>query len=176
VASTVIAEDLLAFLLAQATITALTTRVHWNHVPEEPTDLYMWFARAGTDQDRTLDQAQGELPRSVSFDVECIGTDPSNVVDLAEAVQGLDCAKGTFGSGTCQLVLIGDESDEYVPRGVYSDEGLHVQVLRLEVIGYAPGTRSSSSPAPTSSSSSSSSSSPESSSPSSVAPDEYPVI
>lgn len=117
----------------------MTTRVHWNHVPEEPTELYIWFSRSGTDTDRTLDQSKGQAPWSVSFDLECIGTDAGNVVSLAEAVQALDCDKGTFGAATCQLILVGDSSDDYVPRGVYSDEGLHVQVLRVEVVGYEKG-------------------------------------
>lgn len=131
-----IAENLRSYLLAAPAVAALVSRVHWNHVPEEPTSLYIWFARSGTDTDRTLDQEVGQAPWSVSFDVECIGTDGASVLNLAEAIQGLDCDKGDFGGGTVQLVLVGDSSDDYVPRGVNSDEGMHVQVLRLEVIGY----------------------------------------
>lgn len=134
-----LAEDLRSYLLANGSISSLTSRVHWNNVPEEPTDLYIWFSRSGTDTDRTLDQEQGLAPWSVSYDIECIGVDPGDTIALADAVQGLDCDKGPIGSGTCQLILIGDASDDYVPRGVYSDEGLHVQVLRLEVIGYTKG-------------------------------------
>jgi hypothetical protein len=133
-----IGPDLRTFLLAQFAIANIVgTSAHHNHVPQSREALYIWFARAQILQDRTLDQAQGTPPFQESWDLECVADNLDDLDTLSDAVRGLDCAKGTFGAGTIQLVLVEDQSEDYLPRGVESDEGLHIAPLRLEIFGYA---------------------------------------
>lgn len=133
--------DLRAYLLAQAAIaTIVGTSVHVRAVPQEIAPPYLWLARAGADLERTLDQAQGAEPFETRYDVEAISDDPQELETLAQAVRALDCAKGVCGSGTMQLLLVEDHTDDYVPKGVFSDEGLDVASFAITVYGYEPGS------------------------------------
>jgi hypothetical protein len=142
----VISADLRSFLLAQEALTALVDeRIHVNHVPQESTLPYLWVGRTGTTHDRTLDQARGEQPFEEQWDCEAIAGTESEAQALGEAVRGLDCAKGAFGDGRIQLMTVEDQRDDYVPRGVPSDEGFSVCAFSLTIYAYTPGQPSSSS-------------------------------
>jgi hypothetical protein len=142
-----LSADFRTFLLAQPAIAAIVgTSVHVRAVPQPIDPPYVWIARAGSNQDeRTLDQAQGQQPWEERWDLEAISDDPVELEDLAAAVRGLDCVKGTFGAGSIQLLIVEDQTDDYVPKAVESDQGLDLAAFQLTIYGYEAGAESSSS-------------------------------
>jgi hypothetical protein len=134
------ASDFRAFLLADSGIAAAVgTRVHVGSVPQPTAAPYIWIGRAGVTHERTLDQSQGEQPFEERWDLEVWGEDLGDVQDLAELIRGLDCAKGTFGDGSIQLLYVEDHSDDYSPKGLFSDEGLDLAAFSITLYGYAAG-------------------------------------
>jgi hypothetical protein len=135
-----LSEDFRAFLLAQPAIAAAVgPNVHVNSVPEEVTPPYLWIRRSGGSRERSLGDAQGTPAFEERWDLEVISDSPSETADLAASVQGIDGAKGTFGTGTIQGLFLEDYSDEYIPKGVFSDEGLDVVAFQVVIYGYVPG-------------------------------------
>lgn len=137
---TQLGQDLRTFLLADSDISTAVgaSRISQNHVPETYDGLYVWFARAATEHERTIDQATGEEPFRQFWDLEVIGETLGDVLDAAEHIVDLDASGGTFGAGTVQVLWVSDHNDDYLPRGIYSDEGLYVSSFQLEVVGYVP--------------------------------------
>lgn len=134
------AVDFRAYLLAQSAIaSAVGERVHVGMVPEETEPPYLWMQRAGASHERTLDQPQGETPFEERWDLEAIAAEPDDLATLDEAIRGLDSARGDFGDGRMQALFVEDQADDYVPKGVWSDEGLDVAAYQITVYGYAPG-------------------------------------
>jgi hypothetical protein len=139
------ASDFRAFLIANGPLSALvSTRVHVGSVLQPTAAPYVWIGRRGVFHERTLNQAVGEQPFEERWDLEVWG-DIGDVQDIAEVVRNLDCAKGSFGSGTVQLFQVEDHSDDYVPKGVFSDEGFDLAAFQITVFGYVAGSSSSSS-------------------------------
>jgi hypothetical protein len=132
-------QDFRAMLLEQPQITDLVgTRIHVGAVPEEIEPPYLWLQRAGVSHERVIDQRQGEEPFEQRWDLECVVADPADLEPLANAVQRLDCLRGKFGDATIQGLFVEDQQDDYVPKGVYSDEGLDVAAFAVTVYGYLP--------------------------------------
>lgn len=135
------AENFRVFLLAKPAIAAVvTTHVHVGSVPQEIVPPYLYLQRARANHERTLDQTQGEVPFEEQWDLEAIADTPADLAALSEAVRGIDCARGTFGAGTMQSLFLEDQADDYIPKGVYSDEGLDVAAWTVTIYGYKPGT------------------------------------
>ena len=141
------ASDFRAFLIANSPLAALvSTRVHVGSVPQPTTAPYVWIGRRGVFHERTISQAVGEQPFEERWDLEAWGS-IDDVQTIAEAIRDLDCAKGSFGSGTIQLLQVEDHSDDYIPKGVFSDEGYDLAAFQITVYGYVAGASSSSSSA-----------------------------
>jgi len=139
------ASDFRSFLLDQVAIAAAVgTHVHVGSVPQPTEPPYIWIGRAGVGTERTLDQAQGTVPDEERWDLEVWSNDCGEVQDIADLVLALDCAKGTFGDGTIQLLIVEDHADDYVPKGNYGDEGYDLAALQITVLMYSPGSSSSS--------------------------------
>jgi hypothetical protein len=135
-----LSEDFRAYLLAETPIAqAFGTNVHVNSVPEEITPPYIWLRRSGANHERTLGQGKGEQAFEERWDLEVISDDPSEIEGLAKLIRDLDSDKGTFGTGTIQGLFVEDYSDEYIPKGVFSDEGLDVCAFQIVIFGYVPG-------------------------------------
>lgn len=132
-----IGEDLLTYLLADSSIaSAVGTRCHQNKAPHGYDGQYIWFGRAATENADAIDDAAGTAPFRQYFDVECCSDDIDEAIDLADLVKAKHLARGSFGAGTIQGVFVTDHADDYIPRGVNSDEGMHVAALQLELVGY----------------------------------------
>lgn len=133
-------EDFRAFLLSKPDIAnSVGSSVHVNSVPEETTPPYIWMRRSGAGSERSLGDAQGTAAFEERWDLEVISDSPGEAEDLAASVRNLDGARGTFGTGTIQALFVEDYSDEYVPKGVFSDSGLDVVPFQIVIYGYAPG-------------------------------------
>lgn len=137
---TVIGEDIRTWLLADASISAVVgARVHQNKVPQASAAPYVWYGRATTANEDALDDPAGTTPFSQIFDIESISDDIDEALDLADLLKAKHLARGTIGSGTVQGVFVTDHADDYIPRGVDSDDGRHVAALQFEFMGYTEG-------------------------------------
>ena len=129
------AKRLKDFLLADTAIAAVVgSHVHQELVPEGSEDNWIWFSRSLTENEICLDAAPGTPPLSETFDVEAISPSLATAQELALLVWNrCNCYRGTFGSGTVKGVFVNSQSDDYVPRGVYADSGLHVSALSVQI-------------------------------------------
>lgn len=126
-------KDVRAFLLADATVAAITTRIHVNSVPELNDAPYVWLRKART----VYDESTGETPRIYStwLDVECVALDLSQAETLMEAVHdSLAGQSGTMGASVYAWVEIQDQYDDYIPRNIDADERAQICAEAVEVI------------------------------------------
>jgi hypothetical protein len=140
-------ENLKTYLQGDATIAKLVgVRIHENKVPMQFANgvwkpihgkqSYIWFAYAGGESERTLGQTAGALFR-YRFDLECIASELRPARQLSAAVFArLDSVvKGTtFVTQTVQGIFCEDQADDYVPKGVLGDTGMHICSMLVEVI------------------------------------------
>jgi hypothetical protein len=135
-----IAENLRTWLLSDNSLKALVGNdgVHQGILPEKPHDPVVWFGRARTQTEDTLDQAAGERPFREAFDVEAIGLDIDQVEDVAEILRTKHLYRGSLGSGMVQGVFVSDHADDYIPRGILADDGSHVAAMQFELVGFTP--------------------------------------
>lgn len=130
-----LAENLKTFLLADTTVKQLVgSRVHYNHVPQGKGYPFIFYQQSGSSDDAALDDSPG-APFRLRFTVECIDTDLARCRTLVNRVQAItNKHRGTVGAQTVQAIFAAEQDDEYVPRGIGSDDGEHVAALSLEVI------------------------------------------
>jgi len=141
--------DLRGYLLTDATLSGYVggARIHQNRVPEEYDGLYIWFGRSGTEDEDALDDAQGAQPFREFFDLEIIayategdgGQALDNVEACADRLRTHHKRRGSLNNGSVQLLRIFDHQDDYIPRGVFGDDGLHYAAFQIEVTGYVAG-------------------------------------
>jgi hypothetical protein len=126
--------NLRAVLLADSAVAAIvSTRVHQSVVPESVEAPYVWFTRDRSDGPRCLDNGVARNTEQ-QFSIECIAEDLSTSQTLADAVSAaLDGKRGTFGDDTVQGVFVDDQTDDYIPRGVSSDDGAFVAALQVRI-------------------------------------------
>lgn len=129
-------ENLKLFLAGDSTIVKLVGgRIHENHVPSQFIGDYVWFAFSGGDSERTLGDAPAASLFRYRFDVECIARSIRQARLIANAVFArLDSHRGSFGDSTVQGIFVEEQPDEYEPRGVLGDTGIHVASKSVEVI------------------------------------------
>ena len=133
-------EDLRTWLRADASILDLAgTRVHQNKAGNKYNGQYIWYGRATTQNEDALNDPAGTDPFSQIFDVEAISDDIDEALNLADLLKAKHLARGTFGAGTVQGVFVSDHADDYIPRGINSEDGLHVAALQFEIMGYTQG-------------------------------------
>ena len=126
--------NLRTFLLADTDVAAIVaTRVHQSSVPESVDAPYIWFTRDRSDGPRCLDNGVARTTEQ-QFSVECIAESLSTSQALADAVSdALDGYRGTFGDSTVKGVFVDDQTDDYIPRGVSSDDGAFVAALQVRI-------------------------------------------
>lgn len=131
-----IATRLRTFLLADTTVTGVVgQRVHQAKVPEGQDAPFIWFGRSGTTEIDILDQQPGAEPFSTTFDLEVISDDLSEAQDLAIYVKStLNNYSGAFADSTVKGIFATDHNDQYIPRGIGSDDGRFVPAIQVEII------------------------------------------
>jgi len=131
-------ENLIAYILADASIAAITTEVVQGHVDQGQSRPYIWLSKRGEEPWDDLNIIATN-PFREFFDVEVWATPAQLLPDtglqwlLRKRLHG---TKGTFGDGAVQMVYVSDHSDEYVPRGNQGDAGLEYASLNVEIINY----------------------------------------
>jgi len=133
-----VGEDLKRYLEADASIKAVVdTRIAQGHLPDGEDLPYIWYMRRGTDQSRTVD-GTGDQTFTHLIDMECVSEDIDQALDLAELVRArLDMTRGSFGNGSVKGIFVQDQSDDYIPRNLPSDEGVYIPSLEVSVMGYS---------------------------------------
>lgn len=137
-------EDLRTLILSDSDVSTAVggERVHYQHVPEGIDDDYIFFRRAGSDDEdaRALSDASGSKYQFRElFDVEAISTSLGDSTDLALLLKKFNNHQNTIGAGSCQAVFVRDHADDYIPAGTLGDDGRFVGALQFEVIGYQEG-------------------------------------
>lgn len=125
-------EALKAYMVADTTGVNATVsgRIHQNTIPVVSTVPHIWFRRSSERQETAMDGGCG-LYRA-SFDLECVGATADVALDLADIVKSrLHASKSTTGGVNIMTMLVEDHDDDYVPKAIGSDEGLHVSALDL---------------------------------------------
>ena len=133
--------DIRSFLLADSDISDDVggERIHQNVAPEEYDGAYIWYARAGTGdaEEESFDDDTGTAEFREYWDLEAITSTLTATLALIELVKNHHRHRGGFGGGTVQAIWVREHADDYIPRGVFSDEGHHVAAVQLEIVGYA---------------------------------------
>lgn len=146
---TVIHQDLNDFLQNSTAVTAYTTGIHCNRVPQEisngTTTPHVWYQRAADesgDWDLFLDGSADGL-RKARFDFECFALDnPGVAIALADAIKtrlhgyrGTIAATSTGGvRSKSHGIFVESKDDQYVPRILDVDEGFDVVALDVLVL------------------------------------------
>jgi hypothetical protein len=125
-------SDLRTYVLADGTVSGITTSYFQNTVPEAADVPFIWCRRQRIERDETIGEARRTL--AIWYDIECVSSDLDEAISLADAVRDrLEGTSGTMGSGTYAWVTVEDQFDDYVPRNEAADESLHVISLIVQV-------------------------------------------
>jgi hypothetical protein len=133
-----LAENLRSVVIASTAIAAEFTGIAAPYAviqgwePQEDTLPRMHFARSSFSEEVDLN-AEGGLTEQ-QFDLEVISDDLDEAQDIAHATRKfLNGKRGTFGTQTVQGVFVEDHNDDYIPKGVASEEAYHVAALAVTI-------------------------------------------
>ena len=130
-----IGENLHTFLSASTGVAAATTssmtRAHaieQNAITEPLILPKVWYQRASETEERDLSGAGGIIESR--WDIEIYSEDIDEALAIGDAIKRvLNGHRGTFGTGTSLGAEVSDHDDDYVLKGLSSDEGAHVAAL-----------------------------------------------
>lgn len=128
-----IAADLKTYVTASTSCNVVIGgRMHQNSTPQDASKPFVWYQRTMENEPLTLDGVGGL--RQVMFDVECVTPDVSTAESLADKVKTrLNGKRGTFGNSAAKGVFVADHSDDYAPKSVGGDSGLHVAAFAVTI-------------------------------------------
>lgn len=124
-------ENLVAFLLADGPVAAITTTVSINRVPDNKSAPYIWIQLSDREADTTVDYDKG--PIVMRYSVECTATNLDAAKDLqAAATTALDTHNGSFGDQNIAFAEVDSQDDSYETRQPFGDdENFHVASISL---------------------------------------------
>lgn len=124
------AQDIRTYVLADATVSAITSRFYVNVVPHVGVKPFIWLRRSGANGAGVIGESDDIWQRR--FDMECVAGDLDEASDLADAVRSrLDGTYGTMGSNAYAWVEVQDQYDDYDVVNQSADE--HIEVVALSV-------------------------------------------
>lgn len=129
-------EDLRTELLTAATTALVGSRVVQNVVPQDLGSLFprIWYMRTDRQEEIDLAGTRGLFMTS-NYDVEVSDLDIDSSISIADTIRTtLNGKYGTFGAGSVKGVFVDDHDDQYIPRSVGDDEGIHVSALRVRIV------------------------------------------
>ena len=124
-------ENLRTFLLADSTLSAITTSIHINRVPESKTNPYVWIQTSDSETELNLDGSTG--PTTTTFNIEAPSTSLDNAKDMQAAIKNkLHGHTGTLGTQQVAFCRIDNLDDAYISRQDFGDfEDFHISALTL---------------------------------------------
>ena len=107
--------------------------IEQNTIPERPPRPRIWYQRDSEVRDLYVSGEEGM--RRSSWDLEVIGPDDAVVASITAALKArLHGFDGAMGTDHVQLVEVEDHDDDYLFRGLASDdEAAHVAALRITI-------------------------------------------
>lgn len=138
-----IGEDLRTFIINKSSTelgaSYVASRVHQNVIPETQLHTYprVWFERTGREQIVYCGGGKADSIES-RFDIECISDDLDQSLNVAAAMWvHLNGARGALTTAAGAVVSRGamlvQQDDDYIPKGIADDSGLHVSALSLHM-------------------------------------------
>ena len=126
-------ENLVTVLAADAAVSAITTDIHVNNVPESIELPAIWIQLDDEFEETDLAGSGGAAIHT--FDVECVSTDLDEAKDLQTAVKAeLHGKSGAFGDQTIAFAEVSGKDDSFEPRNPFGDQkSLHVCALTIEI-------------------------------------------
>ncbi len=129
-----LAADLVSWLNSQETESDDFPPTHYQHLPEKTPDRFAWFMIS--DSSVSGDSLDGEPPDTFVADLEVYTNSTIDLEEIAKTIANLNDYDGPLGSGTVQLIEIGNQSDDYVPLVDRDDLPTYFCSYRLTLIGY----------------------------------------
>lgn len=128
-----ITENLRAVLLADAGVSAITTNIHANNVPDNKTKPYVWFQMVDQLHELNLGEAAGVTV--TNFICEATSVSLTITKNLAAAIKtALHAKTGPFGGQNIAFAEILSKDDDYESRQDFGDsQNLHVTGLDIEI-------------------------------------------
>lgn len=130
---TTMPEDLRTFITGTTGVTGLvSTRVHYNHLPQKSEYPHVWFRVASDDEPLTMDGVGGLHEADV--DLECAADDEAEAQSVFDAVKArLHGYSGAMGNVTAKGIFVSNKGDDYEPFSNQSDDGIHVVSHNVKV-------------------------------------------
>lgn len=128
-------QDLVAFLRTRLSLDG--NQVFYQHLERKPSAPFAWFIRNGDDDADSLDDADGEEPFTVYFDLEIYADSPDVVQTKASIARKIDFY-GDVGSGRVQSIEITDQKDDYELQAQADTLPPYSASFRIAVSGYEP--------------------------------------
>lgn len=131
---TTMPQDLRTFVVGTTGVTGLiSTRCHYNHIPESSQRPHIWFRVTNDDEPLTMDGVGGIHEADV--DMECAGNTEDSAQAVADALKTrLHGYKGTMGNISAKGAFLSNKDDDYAPFSNESDEGVHVIAYSLRLV------------------------------------------
>lgn len=126
-------ENLRTVLIADAGVSAITTNIHVNNVPDNKTKPYVWFQMNDQLHELNLSEAAGTI--TTNFVCEATSTSLTITKNLAAAIKtALHAKTGSFGDQNIAFAEIISKDDDYESRQDFGDsQNLHVTGLDIEI-------------------------------------------
>lgn len=130
---TTMPQDLRTLIIGTTAVTGLiSTRCHYNHIPEHSTMPHVWFRVSRDDEPLTMDGVGGMHEADV--DLECAGVTEDSAQSVADAIKSrLHGFAGPMGNVSAKGVFVSNKDDNYLPFSNQSDEGVHVIAYNVNV-------------------------------------------
>lgn len=129
-------SDLRAFLLNQSLFAGSsgTGRIQVNVNDQEAATPRVYIQQSSyTDDDMLYSGADG-MPNT-SFDVEVIDEDITDCLSISQTIRkALKGYHGAFGSTWALGVFVEDHDDNYIPKGIDTDENFNVSALSVTIM------------------------------------------
>jgi hypothetical protein len=130
-------ENIVTVLLADGAVSAITTTIAVNNVPDSrESDDYIWIRSSGKQQSELAlgSNTYGDMYIE-TFDIECTSSNLDNAKDLQSAVgAALHGKNGSFGDQNVAFIDVIDQVDEYETKQDFGDsDNLHVAGLVIEI-------------------------------------------
>jgi hypothetical protein len=125
-----ITHGLRAAFAAEGTITAITTDIYCNHLPQDSGLPSILITRTSEDPNNHLGGV-GDL-RNAYFDIECRGDELEAQSLAAAVITAFADYTGAMGSNSCKAAyyLSSDEDFEYLDDG--SDDGQYLTTIQFQ--------------------------------------------
>lgn len=126
-------ENLITFLAADGGVSAITTTIAVNSVPDADSTPYIWIQLDDEDEPIDLSGAGGLI--KAFFDCEATSESLTEAVDLSSAIKAaVHGHTGSFGDQNVAYIEVTSKDDTYETRQDFGDtKNLHVSALTIEI-------------------------------------------